>query len=39
MIAEVIIYSDGCTYQNINVVLSNALLKNAQDRHITFMQK
>ena len=39
MITEVIIYSDGCTYQNRNVVLSNALLKIAQDRHITIMQK
>ena len=38
-IKTLIIYSDGCTYQNRNVTLSNALLKVAYDKNITIFQK
>ena len=38
-IKTLIMYSDGCTYQNRNVVLSNALLKSAHDKGITIFQK
>ncbi|XP_071147129.1 uncharacterized protein [Mytilus edulis] len=38
-IKTLIIYSDGCTYQNRNVTLSNALLKVAYDKKITIFQK
>jgi hypothetical protein len=31
--------SDGCTYQNRNITLSNTLLKAAHDRNITIFQK
>nr|CAH7713532.1 unnamed protein product [Callosobruchus chinensis]CAH7717262.1 unnamed protein product [Callosobruchus chinensis] len=36
---EVIIYSDGCGYQNKNCVLSNALLKFSADKKIPIFQK
>ncbi|KAJ8981068.1 hypothetical protein NQ317_007204 [Molorchus minor] len=36
---QIIIYSDGCGYQNKNVILSNALLKLAIDRQVTIAQK
>ncbi|KAK6168332.1 hypothetical protein SNE40_020889 [Patella caerulea] len=36
---QIIIYSDGCTYQNRNVVLANMLLKVASDKNITITQK
>lgn len=35
----IILYSDGCTYQNRNAVLSNALLRFAMDTGITVFQK
>lgn len=38
-IDHVIIYSDGCDYQNRNVTLSNALLQFACERNITIEQK
>jgi len=38
-VKEIIIYSDGCTYQNRNAVLANALLKTAVDHDITIEQK
>lgn len=36
---KIIIYSDGCCYQNKNCTLSNALLKFAMDKKITICQK
>ncbi|GFS50652.1 uncharacterized protein TNCV_2042291 [Trichonephila clavipes] len=36
---ELIIYSDGCTYQNRNKVLSNALLNFIMQNKITIIQK
>lgn len=36
---EIIIYSDGCTYQNRNVVLSNALLNYSMEKKVTIKQK
>lgn len=36
---EIIIYSDGCGYQNKNCVLSNALLKFSIENQITIYQK
>lgn len=36
---ELIIYSDGCGYQNKNCVLSNALLKFSVENKITIYQK
>lgn len=36
---EVIIYSDGCGYQNRNVTLTNALLHLAKKKEITLIQK
>lgn len=36
---QIIIYSDGCGYQNKNVIVSNALLKLAIDRQVTIAQK
>lgn len=36
---ELIIYSDGCGYQNRNTTLSNALLNFAIDKNITIVQK
>ena len=33
------LFSDGCGYQNRNVVLSNALLEFAKHRNITVIQK
>lgn len=36
---EVILYSDGCSYQNRNVTLSNALLHLASSKNITIIQK
>ncbi|MES9905049.1 MAG: hypothetical protein ABW168_20530 [Sedimenticola sp.] len=38
-VKEIIIYSDGCCYQNRNVGLSNTLLKLAVDKHVTITQK
>lgn len=38
-VKTLIIYSDGCTYQNRNITLSNTLLKAAHDRNITIFQK
>jgi hypothetical protein len=38
-VETVIIYSDGCGYQNRNVTLANALLKFATERHVTIEQK
>lgn len=35
----IIFYSDGCTYQNRNAVLSNALLAYAVDNNIELIQK
>lgn len=37
-IKKIIIFSDGCGYQNRNVVLSNALLKFSIDRQVTIIQ-
>ncbi|XP_065221373.1 uncharacterized protein LOC135846299 [Planococcus citri] len=36
---EIIMWSDGCTYQNRNAVLSNALLNFAMKRQVTVIQK
>lgn len=36
---EIIIYSDGCTYQNRNVTISNMFLLCSQEKNITIMQK
>nr|CAH7713644.1 unnamed protein product [Callosobruchus chinensis] len=36
---ELILYSDGCTYQNRNAVLSNALLNFSMQNKITITQK
>lgn len=36
---EVILWSDGCTYQNRNAILSNALLQTAVLKKITITQK
>lgn len=36
---EIILWSDGCTYQNRNSVLSNALLNFAMKRYVTVIQK
>ena len=33
-IKEVVMFSDGCTYQNGNVVLANALLNIPRDRKL-----
>ena len=38
-IKNVVLYSDGCCYQNRNVTLSNALLKIAKTQNITITQK
>ena len=38
-VKEVIIYSDGCTYQNRNCTLANALLHVAKKKNITVVQK
>lgn len=38
-VETVIIYSDGCGYQNRNVTLANALLKFATERHVKIEQK
>ncbi len=38
-VKEVIIFSDGCTYQNRNVVLANALATLAKEKNITITQK
>lgn len=38
-IENIVIYSDGCGYQNRNVTLSNALRKFAMDNNITIEQK
>lgn len=38
-VQEIVIYSDGCNYQNRNIVLSNALLKTAVDNGVTILQK
>lgn len=35
----IILYSDGCTYQNRNVILSNALLNISIQSNITIIQK
>ncbi|CAH1964526.1 unnamed protein product [Acanthoscelides obtectus] len=35
----IIIYSDGCTYQNRNTIMSNALLHLAMDLNVTIEQK
>jgi hypothetical protein len=37
--AEVIIYSDGCGYQNRNVTLSNALINYAEKHNVIITQK
>ena len=36
---EIILYSDGCTYQNRNVVLANTLTSLAQKHNTTIIQK
>ncbi|XP_060808417.1 uncharacterized protein LOC132903662 [Amyelois transitella] len=36
---ELILYSDGCTYQNRNVVLANSLLNFSMQHKITVVQK
>lgn len=36
---HVIVYSDGCTYQNRNSIVTNALLLAAQETGFTFTQK
>jgi hypothetical protein len=36
---EVVIYSDGCTYQNRNVVMANALLQIAKENNTIIIQK
>ncbi|KAL4711620.1 hypothetical protein ACJJTC_003637 [Scirpophaga incertulas] len=36
---KVIFYSDGCTYQNRNAVLANALLTTAMNKNIVIEQK
>ena len=38
-VKELVIYSDGCTYQNRNVTLSNTLLHKAFAKKITIIQK
>ncbi|KAK6167866.1 hypothetical protein SNE40_021797 [Patella caerulea] len=38
-IKTIVIYSDGCTYQNRNSVLSNALLKIAITKNVRIFQK
>lgn len=38
-VKEIVLYSDGCNYQNRNAVLANALLKTAVDKQITIVQK
>ena len=38
-IKEFVLFSDGCTYQNRNVLLSNALLKLAVEKQIKITQK
>ncbi|XP_060062917.1 toll-like receptor 4 [Ylistrum balloti] len=38
-IKTVVLYSDGCTYQNRNTVLANALSKLAKERGLTILQK
>jgi hypothetical protein len=38
-IEEVIMYSDGCTYQNRNAVLANALLNVSHEKNIRIVQK
>lgn len=35
----IIIYSDGCTYQNRNAIMANALLSLSKDYHMTIIQK
>lgn len=36
---EIVLFSDGCTYQNRNVTLSNALLHFAMSHGVTIVQK
>lgn len=36
---DVVIYSDGCTSQNRNVVVSNAILRLAMDKNVVITQK
>ena len=36
---QIILYSDGCTYQNRNSILSNALLHVAKSKGVTIVQK
>lgn len=38
-VKELVIYSDGCTYQNRNVTLSNTLLNKACSKNITIIHK
>jgi len=38
-VTELILYSDGCTYQNRNAILANALISVAKSRGITITQK
>lgn len=38
-IEEIVLYSDGCTYHNRNVVLANALLQVAFNKNIQIVQK
>lgn len=38
-VTEIILYSDGCSYQNRNAILSNALLCLAKERNVTITQK
>lgn len=39
VVNRVILYSDGCTYQNRNVILANALLQWSVRSNITVEQK
>ncbi|KAK6184510.1 hypothetical protein SNE40_006975 [Patella caerulea] len=38
-IKEVIVYSDGCSYQNRNVIIAQALLRLATKNNVTIVQK
>ncbi|CAG2225419.1 unnamed protein product [Mytilus edulis] len=38
-VKELVIYSDGCTYQNRNLTVSNTLLRQAFEKKITIIQK
>lgn len=36
---EITLYSDGCTYQNRNITLTNALVNVAMSHNVTIIQK